>query len=100
MITITKTPIAEGLEIALKGRLDTAAAETCASQLEELCAIGAKQLMLNCAELEYISSSGLRILLLLRKKMMAQGGTIRLKNVNDEVMQVLKMTGFTALFGL
>jgi len=100
MITFTANPVAEGLEIALKGRLDTAAAQSCADQLEQLCLIGPKALTINCAELEYVASSGLRILLTLRKKMMAQGGTIRLVNVNDEVMQVLKMTGFTALFGL
>jgi len=100
MITITHKPTAEGLEIFLEGRLDTAAAQTCADELEQLCAIGAKPLLIDCTKLEYIASSGLRILLLLRKKMQAQGGTIRLTNVNDEVLQVLKMTGFTALFGL
>jgi len=100
MLTFTHTSTDSGLEIALKGRLDTAAAETCANELESLILIGSKQLTINCAELDYIASSGLRILLTLRKKMIAQGGTIRLIDVNDEVLQVLKMTGFTALFGL
>jgi len=99
MIKIEHTTTPDGLEIALIGRLDTAAAQTCVGELEGLCD-GANNLVVNCAQMDYIASSGLRILLLLRKKITAQGGTIRLKNVNDEVMQVLKMTGFTALFGL
>jgi len=86
--------------LQLIGRLDTAAAQVCNDELLALCEKAGKQLIINGEQLEYISSSCLRILLLLRKKMQAQGGTIRLVHINDEVMQVLKMTGFTALFGL
>jgi len=100
MITITHQPTDSGLEIALQGRLDTAAAETCASSLDALLATPVSSLVINCTQLDYIASSGLRLLLTMRKKIMAQGGTIRLTHVNDEVLQVLKMTGFTALFGL
>lgn len=48
---------------------------------------------LNMRELEYISSAGLRVVLKLHKKMTAQGGQLKLINVNDMIMEIFTMTG-------
>ena len=52
-----------------------------------------KDLVLDVKDLEYISSAGLRVLLSAQKKMQAIG-SMKLKNVREEVMEVLEMTGF------
>lgn len=51
-------------------------------------------LKLDFKNLEYISSAGLRVLLEASKKMKAKGGTMTLYHVNEQVMEVLEITGF------
>ena len=57
-----------------------------------------KDLVLDCTGLEYIASSGLRILMNLVKKAKAQGERVALKNVNEVIRDVLELTGFVSLF--
>ena len=49
-------------------------------------------------EIEYISSSGLRLFLTLRKETAAKGGKVVIQNINDEIKKVFMMTGFFNLF--
>lgn len=79
--------------LAVEGRLDT----TTAPQLEQEVAglIGNTELLIfDFKSLEYISSAGLRVLLSTQKKISRTGKMI-VKNVNDEVMEVFEVTGFT-----
>jgi anti-sigma B factor antagonist len=48
--------------------------------------------------LEYISSSGLRLFLTIRKEVAAKGGTITIQNINEDIKKVFMMTGFFNLF--
>jgi anti-sigma B factor antagonist len=57
-----------------------------------------KTITLDCTGLEYISSSGLRLFLSLRKETAAKGGKVIVKNINDEIKKVFMMTGFFNLF--
>lgn len=82
----------------LKGRLDTAAAPQAQKDLEPLFAEADKTVTLDCTGLEYISSSGLRIFLLLRKEAAAKGGKVIVKGVSDDIRKVFMMTGFINLF--
>lgn len=81
------------LTLALEGRLDTtttpALEEVVNSQLD-----GVKDLVYDMKDLEYISSAGLRMLLASQKKMTAQGGSMVLINVQEQVKEVLEITGF------
>ena len=54
---------------------------------------GIKNLILNFGQLEYVASAGLRVLLVAQKRMNKQG-SMAIKNVSDEVKEVLDMTGF------
>lgn len=81
------------VNINVSGRIDT----TTAPQLEEAILpelAGANDVVIDFKELEYISSAGLRLLLMLQKKMNSVSGTFKILNVNDFVMEVLEMTGF------
>ena len=80
------------LVLEITGRLDTITApaldKTINENLGEI-----KNLILDFKQLEYISSAGLRVLLSAQKKLQ-QNGTMKLKNVREEVMEVFEITGF------
>ena len=60
---------------------------------------GVKELTLDFAECDYVSSAGLRVLLATYKQMKAAGGDIKLANVGENFRDVLKNTGLDAVFG-
>jgi len=82
----------------LQGRLDTAAASEIASDFQTLAEQAAKHIILDCSQLEYISSSGLRLFLALRKESAAKGGKLQVRAINADIRQVFMMTGFISLF--
>ena len=82
---------------SLIGRLDTMAAQEIAPQMDEL-KNAAGTLVLDCSELSYISSSGLRIFLTLRKAAAEKGGKVIVRNISNDIRSVFMMTGFLNLF--
>lgn len=82
---------------ALIGRLDTLAAQEIAPQMDALKEVDGT-LVLDCKELSYISSSGLRIFLTLRKAAIANGAKIIVKSICPDIRNVFVMTGFLNLF--
>lgn len=92
-------PCSDGTIVStLKGRLDTVSSPEFAVSMMPLLDNADKHIILDCGELEYVASSGLRQLLLLRKQTIAMGGDITLRNVQDSVRQVFTIAGFTPLF--
>ena len=79
------------MNVNLEGRLDTTTAPELESFLSEKL-MGVNALTLDCADLVYVSSAGLRVLLATHKKMK---GAMKLTNVNELVMEVFEITGFT-----
>ena len=86
------------LVATLSGELDTAAARETEVALQPLLDSKGKPVIIDCASLEYISSSGLRILLGILKQSKASGSSVVLKNVNEVIREVLELTGFVSLF--
>ncbi len=82
----------------LVGRLDTASAVQFARDMEPLLDNADKEITLDCSGLEFISSSGLRHLLTLRKATIAKGGRVVIKAVSNDIKQVFTITGFYSLF--
>lgn len=82
----------------LSGELDTAAAQETENALQPLLNCQGKDIVIDCTELEYISSSGLRVLLGILKQAQAVGSRVILKNVNDVIRDVLDLTGFISIF--
>lgn len=82
----------------LKGRMDTAAAADAAPQFKQLCDMADKEITLDFTNLDYISSSGLRLLIGLRKASAAKGGKVIIEKINDSIRNVFTMTGFYSLF--
>lgn len=97
-MNIKKTQNADTMNIAVEGRLDT----TTAPQLEaELKASldGASELVLDLEKLDYISSAGLRVLLSAQKVMMKKGG-MKVIHVNETVMEIFEVTGFSDILDI
>ena len=82
----------------LKGRLDTLAAQEVSKQLEDLTEDASGTIVMDCTEMTYISSSGLRIFLTLRKAAAEKGGKIIVRGISNDIRSVFMMTGFLNLF--
>ena len=92
--------VANGNQVIAKfiGRLDTPAAVQTAEEVKPLLEAENKEIILECSELEYISSSGLRIFLSIRKEAAAHSSKVIVRNINADIRQVFMMTGFISLF--
>ena len=84
--------------VCLIGELDTTVTTTQVEDLNQVLALADKALEIDCEELEYISSSGLRIFLNIRKEAAAHGSKVIVRNINADIRQVFMMTGFISLF--
>lgn len=87
-----------GYTAEMAGRLDTPATIQAAKDFQPLMDHADKEITLDCTQLDYISSSGLRLFLSLRKEAAAKGGKVIIVNINDEIKKVFMMTGFYNLF--
>lgn len=94
-IKLVKRP-PDGAELRLEGRLDSVAAPSAQEALLKVAGEYAK-ITLNFANLAYISSAGLRVLLLLQKQVNRTGGSLKLTNVSPAVMEVFELTGFSGI---
>lgn len=98
-MTITKKLDGDKLTVAVKDRLDTVTAPELEEELKAA-TDSAKELIMDFAELEYISSAGLRVLLTAHKKMSGKGGSMKLIHVNEMVREVLDVTGFMSVLNV
>ncbi|MDO4160726.1 MAG: STAS domain-containing protein [Prevotellaceae bacterium] len=82
----------------IEGRLDTVNAVQFEKDMQPLMDNADKEIVLDCTNLEYISSSGLRQFLALRKTVKAKGGKMFIAHINEELRNIFTITGFFALF--
>ena len=93
MLNINKTVENNTAAVSLEGRLDTVTAPELEKALMELIP-NLTELKLDFTDLDYVSSAGLRVLLAAQKAMDKQG-SMTLTHVNEAVMEILEVTGFT-----
>ena len=93
MLNITTKTDGGALQVALEGRLDTVTSPQLENELKNALD-GADALVLDMEALEYISSAGLRVLLSAQKLMSSKGG-MKLLHVNDTIMEIFEVTGFS-----
>lgn len=87
---------ANGVSIKFAGRLDTMSAQNVTEQILATAEkLTGKALNIDCRELEYISSSGIRLFLFLRK---TAGANVTLTGVRPEILQILKVTKLDTMF--
>lgn len=86
--------------VSLEGDLDTAAAQETEKDFQDLMNSKGKNIVIDCKDLNYISSSGLRLFLSLLKSCKPNGNSLILENLNDNIKKVFTMTGFSSLFNI
>ena len=82
----------------LVGEMDTAAAVEAEEILKPLYNSEGKDVIIDCEKLEYIASSGLRILISILKGAKAGVSKVVMRGVNDDIKNVFKLTGFNTIF--
>lgn len=92
-MTITQERNAEKLTLKIEGRIDTKTAPKLDQALQEALE-GVKKLVFDLAETAYISSAGLRVLLIAQKQMNKQG-EMSVIHANSDLMEIFEVTGFT-----
>ena len=96
MLSINKNTEGKKMTLALEGRLDTSTAPELEAVVKNDLT-DAEELVFDFEELEYVSSAGLRVLLLAQKMMKKKGGMV-VRNASKAVMEVFKVTGFAKIF--
>ena len=82
----------------LEGALDTSAAPETEKAMSPLNDANGKNIIIDCTDLEYISSAGLRIFLGILQNAEDKNGHVYIKGINDNVRAVFAITGFSNIF--
>lgn len=82
--------------ISLSGQLDTLTSPEFEKEINTILEGDAQKVILDGANLTYISSAGLRLLIILQKRMAAKGGSFVLRNIQSGIMDIFKVTGFSS----
>lgn len=92
--------ITEGPEtvVAIVGRLDTNSSPAFEKAITPILAGEAKVVKIDCSALDYISSSGLRLFLMLQKNINQKKGSLSLCGLSDSIKEIFNVTGFSAIF--
>jgi anti-anti-sigma factor len=83
-------------QVTVSGRLDAAQSAKAQEFLDRV----AGECVLNMAQLEYISSAGLGVLLKTHKRLMAGSSGLQLINVNSHINDIFRYSGFDKLFNI
>ena len=83
--------------VVIEGRVDTVTASEMEMKVSPIWAKPAIKLVFDCDKLEYLSSSGLRIILSAHKQVTAKGGKFIMRNLTREVRSVIDLTGFSRI---
>ena len=83
--------------VSMKGKFDTQTSPDAEVKLMDLIQSGTTKIVINFEGLEFISSAGLRVLLVAAKKMSVLGGTLRICSINEVVQDVFEISGFDTI---
>ena len=86
--------------VALNGELDTVTTAQMGEELNRIIEMASNQLIIDCKDLEYISSSGLRFFMQLKRHSEQQNGTVTLINMNQDVKELFHISGFHHIFNI
>jgi anti-anti-sigma factor len=86
--------------VAPSGRIDTTTSPSVEDTLQTIVSGGARDLVVDLRQVEYISSAGLRVLLVAAKRIRDLGGRLVLCDMTEPVRQVFQLAGFLPLFAI
>ena len=86
------------ISLAIAGRLDAVSSVEADKEFNKVLDAGKDKVLINLKELEYISSAGLRVLLVVAKRMQQKGGKVCLCTLAENVKEVFEISGFSSIF--
>ncbi len=92
---ITITQSGSRTMVVLNGRLDTSNADQFQKDIEPLMKLESPDIEMDCSGMEYTSSQGLRMFLMLQKSVMGRKGKLVMRNMRPQVKEVFDITGFS-----
>jgi anti-anti-sigma factor len=98
MLSINTEKKANSLVLTLAGRIDASCAKDLENQCLEWIEKGEKQMVMDLSQVNFISSAGLRVILLVAKRLEPNGGRVKLAGLNATLMDVFEISGFSKLF--
>lgn len=93
-------PNGQETTVQIIGLLDTTTISEQADDLQKVLDMADQALVMDCSELEYISSAGLRFFMQLKRETEAKGGKIRIIHLNEDVADIFRMSGFHNIFSI
>ena len=84
--------------VLLNGELDTVATTNMSEELNRVTDLASQNLIIDCKDLEYVSSSGLRFFMQLKKNSEQSGGSVTIRNLNEDVEDIFRLSGFHHIF--
>ena len=100
LLVVKENHVATSWCLELIGRLDGTTADEFERRLDASLAKGAHRVVLNCAQLNYLSSAGLRVLLAYAKKIQRAHGKLCLAALTPTIRSVLEIAGFLSFLAL
>lgn len=88
------------LVLAPEGRLDSSTAKAFEESIVGCIDSGESQVVVDFQRLDYISSAGLRVILMAAKKLKGQGGRIALSSLNQNIREVFDISGFSSILDI
>jgi anti-anti-sigma factor len=99
-MNISSTTIESVSVVRLEGNLDTNTSSEAQDTLNKLIDEGASKILVNFDKVDFVSSSGLRILLATAKRLSGTGGNLRISNLNETVTEVFEISGFSTILSV
>ncbi|MCX6258137.1 MAG: STAS domain-containing protein [Bacteroidia bacterium] len=86
--------------VRVDGRIDTINSIEFQKPMMELTEEGCTNIIIDCSGLNYISSSGLRVLLTVQKKMVGKSGLLSITNLQPHIRDIFDISGFSTIFSV
>ncbi len=99
-LKISSERLKNGVLLRIAGRLDAPSTPLLEKQVQTLLDTGQVYFLLDFAEVEYLSSAGMRLLLSVTKKLKPKGGCLCLFSLGEEVREIIKMAGFEKILAI
>ena len=95
---ISERKVGDVCVVGLNGRLDSGTSDSLAQRLHQLIDGGERRLVIDAEKLDYISSTGLRVLLVAAKRLKTADGKIVLSSLKPHILEVFEIAGFKSIF--
>jgi stage II sporulation protein AA (anti-sigma F factor antagonist) len=97
-MNLTTVKIGTFAVLNIEGRIDTLNSRAFEAEIDKIFSRGGKDIILDCNEMRYISSSGLRVFLIAQKKIIALKGKLYVCNLQPSIREIFDISGFSSIF--